>query len=95
MRLPPRDPNRLPIYNVDALHEKLEDISWPTGLDFREGMLIDSQGETVVNNIDDDLERELVFYTQVGFVLCEQIGALFGLLLVPGRALLGCCCSTR
>jgi hypothetical protein len=50
----------------DALHEKLEDISWVDEQPWRESLVITSQAPTEVADVDDDLERELAFYNQVG-----------------------------
>lgn len=58
----PRDP----IYNVDGLHGKLEDIAWTDEVPWEETLAITTEQPTVVHNVDDDLERELAFYNQVG-----------------------------
>jgi len=50
----------------DGLHDKLEDIAWIDEQPWRESLAITSQGPTEVADIDDDLERELAFYNQVG-----------------------------
>eukprot|EP00891_Asterochloris_glomerata_P006027 jgi/Astpho2/6027/fgenesh1_pm.00084_%23_13_t len=55
---------RLAIYNTDALHDKLEDISWTTEQPWEETQVILHGDVTEVTNIDDDLSRELAFYTQ-------------------------------
>ncbi|GFR44110.1 hypothetical protein Agub_g5272, partial [Astrephomene gubernaculifera] len=52
------------IYNVDALHEKLEDIGWTTEVDWDETLAITTEQPTVVENVEDDLARELSFYNQ-------------------------------
>ncbi|GIL83010.1 hypothetical protein Vretimale_8519 [Volvox reticuliferus] len=51
-------------YNVDALHEKLEDIGWTAEADWEESLVVTSEQPTVVDNVDDDLARELAFYNQ-------------------------------
>jgi hypothetical protein len=57
---------RKPIYNVDGLHEKLEDIAWAEEHGWEETQVVAAEEPTVVDNIDDDLGRELAFYNQVG-----------------------------
>ncbi|GLI67249.1 hypothetical protein VaNZ11_011431 [Volvox africanus] len=52
------------IYDVDALHERLEDIGWTTEADWEESLAVTSEKPTVVGNVDDDLARELAFYNQ-------------------------------
>lgn len=56
---------REPIYNTDAMHDKLEDIGWADQAAWEETMALTSTKATEVQNIDDDVERELAFYTQV------------------------------
>lgn len=56
---------RQSIYNTDALHDKLEDISWTTEQPWVETQVITHAEPTVVDNVDDDLARELAFYNQV------------------------------
>lgn len=56
---------REPIYNVDGMHEKLEDFGWTTEAGWEETQMITSTTETRVANVDDDLARELAFYNQV------------------------------
>lgn len=53
------------IYNADALHEKLEDIAWAGDADWAESLAVTSAQPTTVEDIDDDLSRELAFYNQV------------------------------
>lgn len=55
---------RPPIYNMDAIHDKLEDIGWTMEVDWSEHQSITSAEPTKVENVDDDLERELSFYNQ-------------------------------
>jgi Eukaryotic rRNA processing protein EBP2 len=52
------------IYNAEALHDKLEDISWPEGLEWPEAQALTLDAPPI-NDIEDDLARELSFYTQV------------------------------
>ncbi|CAL5221811.1 g4067 [Coccomyxa viridis] len=55
---------RPPIYNAEAMHEKLEDISWPSEAAWDESLVITGEDTAQVENIDDDLSRELAFYNQ-------------------------------
>lgn len=56
---------REPIYNVDGIHEKLEDISWVEEAKWEEAQVVTGDDDAEVENVDDDLERELSFYNQV------------------------------
>ena len=47
------------------MHDKLEDISWTTEQPWVETQVITHGQPTEVNNVDDDLARELAFYNQV------------------------------
>ncbi|KAG2437056.1 hypothetical protein HYH02_011317 [Chlamydomonas schloesseri] len=51
-------------YNMDAIHEKLEDIGWTTEVDWDETQAITTDAPTQVANVEDDLARELAFYNQ-------------------------------
>ncbi len=53
------------VYNIDGLHEKLEDIGWTGEAAWEETLMVTSDVGTKVGNVDDDLERELAFYNQV------------------------------
>lgn len=55
---------REPIYNVEALHDKLEEIGWTSEVDWEETLAVTGEEPTKVGNVDDDLERELAFYNQ-------------------------------
>ena len=52
------------IYNVDAMHDKLEDFAWIEQQPWAETLAITTDTPTQVENVDDDLERELAFYNQ-------------------------------
>jgi len=57
-------PSDKAIYNKEAILEKLEDIAWPKNVDWMHKLTIEhDQGEKV--DVNDDLARELAFYTQV------------------------------
>jgi hypothetical protein len=53
----------------DALHEKLEDIAWVEEQPWEESLAITAAQATHVADVDDDLDRELAFYNQVGVQL--------------------------
>lgn len=61
--IPQQIPRLNAVYNSIALHEKLEEIGWPDGIDWLQtlGVSYDQPGEIDVN---DDLAREMAFYTQ-------------------------------
>eukprot|EP00854_Cymbomonas_tetramitiformis_P020950 gene20950-25137_t len=52
------------IYNVDGLHEGLEQIGWDESVIWEEGRIITNETPTQVSDINDDLSRELAFYNQ-------------------------------
>ena len=52
------------IYNQEALHDKLEEIMWE-GADFLDTQATTSSADEPIQDIEDDLQRELVFYNQV------------------------------
>jgi len=56
---------RQTIYNTEALHDKLEDISWTIEQPWVETQVITHAEATQVDSVDDDLARELAFYNQV------------------------------
>lgn len=62
---PAAEGERQSIYNTDAMHDKLEDISWSTEQPWVETQVITHAEPTLVDNVDDDLARELAFYNQV------------------------------
>lgn len=41
-------------------------MAWPEDLPWDEAQAVTAEVPTVVENVDDDLERELAFYNQVG-----------------------------
>ena len=45
--------------------EALEEIAWPEDLPWDEAQAVVGEAPTAVQNVDDDLERELAFYNQV------------------------------
>lgn len=55
------EPSTNAVYNKDGLFDKLGDISWPDNVKWIHKLLIDIDKEQEVN---DDLTRELAFYTQ-------------------------------
>ncbi|XP_021909601.1 probable rRNA-processing protein EBP2 homolog [Carica papaya] len=57
------EPSKNAVYNRDGLLEKLQDISWPENVDWIHKLTVDiDQGQEV--DVNDDLVRELAFYTQ-------------------------------
>lgn len=57
------EPSKNAIYNKDGLLDKLEDISWPKNVEWIHKLLIDIHREQEVD-VNDDLAREVAFYTQ-------------------------------
>ncbi|OMO98057.1 hypothetical protein COLO4_14179 [Corchorus olitorius] len=57
------EPAKNAIYNRDGLLEKLQDISWPENVDWMHKLSLDIDQEKEVD-VNDDLARELAFYTQ-------------------------------
>lgn len=65
---------RKAIYDVDGLHETLEDIGWTTEAPWDETQVITGKDEAQVDDVDDDLARELSFYNQALSAAQEAIG---------------------
>eukprot|EP00955_Chlamydomonas_euryale_P107187 365747-Chlamydomonas_euryale.AAC.64 len=58
------------------MHEKLEDISWVEDASWEDAQVITAADEIHIENIDDDLERELAFYNQQYFMNdCGEVDA--------------------
>lgn len=57
------EPSKTSIYNRDGLLDKLGDISWPENVQWIHKLSIDIDQEQEVD-VNDDLARELSFYTQ-------------------------------
>ncbi|KAF8412368.1 hypothetical protein HHK36_000332 [Tetracentron sinense] len=57
------EPSKNSIYNSNGLLEKLGDISWPENVEWIHKLSIDISQEQEVD-VNDDLARELAFYTQ-------------------------------
>lgn len=57
------EPSKNAVYNRDALLDKLGDISWPENVGWIHKLSIDIDQEQEVD-VNDDLARELAFYTQ-------------------------------
>ncbi|XP_052199399.1 probable rRNA-processing protein EBP2 homolog [Diospyros lotus] len=57
------EPAKNAIYNKDGLLDKLGDISWPDNVDWMHKLSLDISREQEVD-VNDDLARELAFYTQ-------------------------------
>ncbi|GAX82022.1 hypothetical protein CEUSTIGMA_g9450.t1 [Chlamydomonas eustigma] len=52
------------VYDVEGMHEKLEDICWVSEGAWEETLMITNKDDAFVENVDDDLARELAFYNQ-------------------------------
>ncbi|XP_006850917.2 probable rRNA-processing protein EBP2 homolog isoform X1 [Amborella trichopoda] len=61
--VPLMEPSKDAIYNAEGLHEKLEDIAWPKDIDWIQKLSIDVNLERDID-VNDDLAREMAFYTQ-------------------------------
>lgn len=57
------EPSKNAIYNKDGLLEKLGDMSWPENSKWVDKLTVDIEQEQPVD-VNDDLTRELAFYTQ-------------------------------
>eukprot|EP00268_Persea_americana_P013714 TRINITY_DN1609_c1_g1_i1.p1 TRINITY_DN1609_c1_g1~~TRINITY_DN1609_c1_g1_i1.p1 ORF type:complete len:300 (+),score=115.56 TRINITY_DN1609_c1_g1_i1:145-1044(+) len=57
------EPSKDAVYNREGILDKLGDISWPENLDWMHKLSIDYNQEQEVD-VNDDLTRELAFYTQ-------------------------------
>jgi hypothetical protein len=58
-------PDRDPIYDTEAMHEKIEDFGWSDVVPWEETLALTGEDPSQVENVDDDLARELAFYNQV------------------------------
>ena len=68
--------DRPAIYNVEAMHDKLEDIAWIDSVDWLEHQVHTPDAPTEVANVEDDTERELAFYNQALASTTETIRRL-------------------
>ncbi|KAI3722828.1 hypothetical protein L2E82_33946 [Cichorium intybus] len=57
------EPSKTSIYNKEGLLDKLNDMTWPEDVDWIHKLSLDIQQEQEVD-VNDDLARELAFYTQ-------------------------------
>ena len=58
------EPTKTAVYNRDGLLDKLQDISWPEDVDWTHKLTVEvDQGPQAVD-VNDDLAREMAFYTQ-------------------------------
>lgn len=60
---PLAEPSKDAIYNAGGIVEKLEDIAWPKNIDWTQKLTINHQQPEKID-VNDDLARELAFYTQ-------------------------------
>jgi rRNA-processing protein EBP2 len=61
LQLHPR-PNA--VYNSIAIHEKLEEIAWPDSIDWLHSLSVSFDCHGAEVDVNDDLAREMAFYTQ-------------------------------
>lgn len=61
--VPSSEPSKRAIYNREGILEKLEDISWPENVDWIHKLSVDLEEEKDLD-VNDDIVRELAFYTQ-------------------------------
>lgn len=60
------------VYNAAGLHEKLEDISWPATATWLDTLVCPCKDGTVEEvDANDDLAREMAFYTQARTGACR------------------------
>lgn len=57
------EPAKNAVYNKEGLLEKLDDISWPENVEWIHKLTVDHDQEKEID-VNDDLARELAFYTQ-------------------------------
>lgn len=69
------EPSKTAIFNREGLIEKLQDISWPENVDWIHRLSINVEQENEVD-VNDDLTRELAFYTQALEGTREAFGKL-------------------
>ncbi|XP_061371497.1 probable rRNA-processing protein EBP2 homolog [Gastrolobium bilobum] len=69
------EPSKNAVYNRDALLDKLGDISWPENVQWIHKLSVDIDQEQEVD-VNDDLARELAFYTQA-FEKLQSMGLPF------------------
>ncbi|KAI3817926.1 hypothetical protein L1987_11726 [Smallanthus sonchifolius] len=76
------EPSKTAIYNKEAILDKLGDISWPEDVEWMHKLSLDIDQEQEVD-VNDDLTRELAFYTQAlegtrqAFVKFQSMGLPF------------------
>ncbi|MCO5563021.1 hypothetical protein L7F22_016657 [Adiantum nelumboides] len=79
-----QEPRLNAVYNSAALHEKLEEIGWPDGLEWQQTLCVDYPVEEGDIDVNDDLAREMAFYTQA----LEGTREAFSTLLQSGKPFL-------
>ncbi|MQL81879.1 hypothetical protein Taro_014351 [Colocasia esculenta] len=76
------EPSKKAIYNREGIIEKLEDICWPDNVQWVHKLTIDHNEEQEVD-VNDDIVRELAFYTQAlegtrqAFAKIQSLGVPF------------------
>ena len=71
------------VYNSIAIHEKLEEIGWPEDLDWLHSLSVSFDTNDAEIDVNDDLAREMAFYTQAlegtreAFMKLQSLGIPF------------------
>ncbi|KAK9830655.1 hypothetical protein WJX74_000440 [Apatococcus lobatus] len=65
---------RKQIYNTEQLHDKLEDIAWTEQAEWLETQVITSDSRPQIDNVEDDLTRELAFFNQALDAAKQAVG---------------------
>ncbi|KAJ0963276.1 hypothetical protein J5N97_028398 [Dioscorea zingiberensis] len=77
-----KEPLKNAVYNEDGLAEKLEDIAWPEDVDWKHKLTVDHEQAPDID-VEDDLAREMAFYTQAldgtrkAFAILQSAGLPF------------------
>mmetsp|Transcript_16993 Transcript_16993/g.40545 ORF Transcript_16993/g.40545 Transcript_16993/m.40545 type:complete len:289 (-) Transcript_16993:18-884(-) len=59
-----KDNEREAIYSVEGLHDKLEEIAWTDEVGWEETQAVTTGKPEQIDEVEDDLQRELAFYNQ-------------------------------
>ncbi|CAM6087456.1 unnamed protein product [Calypogeia fissa] len=61
---PVKEPRKDAVYNTVGLHEKLEEMGWPEDVEWLHSLALTYPDGGTAVDVDDDLQREMSFYTQ-------------------------------
>lgn len=61
---PVKEPRKDAVYNTVGLHDKLEEIGWPEDVDWLHSLALTYPDGGIAVDVNDDLQREMSFYTQ-------------------------------